>query len=257
MRIFTAVFALAGMVAAAGAQEIPAGARRSGADFMSAETRALQADDAANPAMLSVRDGEDIWNQKAGAAQKSCADCHGDATLSMRGAAARYPAYDAASARPLTLEGRINACRRDHQRAAEWPPENPDLLGLSAFVGLQSRGMPLAPPDDPRLTPFRAAGRALYTLRQGQLNLACAQCHDQRGDKKLGGSPVTQGQANGYPEYRLEWQSMGSLERRIRNCLIGVRAEPYTPDSPEMLALQVYLAQRAAGMVVETPAVRP
>ena len=29
------------------------------------------------------------------------------------------------------------------------------------------------------------------------------------------------------PEYRLEWQAMGSLDRRIRNCMVGVRAEPF------------------------------
>ena len=39
----------------------------------------MQDDDTANPGMLWVLDGEALWNRKAGAAGKSCADCHGDA----------------------------------------------------------------------------------------------------------------------------------------------------------------------------------
>ena len=50
---------------------------------------------------------------------------------------------------------------------------------------------------------------------------------------------------------------MGSLYRRLRNCLNGVRAEVFGPDSPEAAALALYLAVRAKGMRVETPAVRP
>jgi isoquinoline 1-oxidoreductase alpha subunit len=61
----------------------------------------------------------------------------------------------------------------------------------------------------------------------------------------------------GYPIYRLEWQTVGSLQRRIRGCLSGVRAEPFAGDSDEHLALEVFLAHRAAGLRIETPAVRP
>ena len=74
---------------------------------------------------------------------------------------------------------------------------------------------------------------------------------------KLAGAVIPQGHPNGYPEYRLEWQTMGSLTRRIRNCMVGVRAEPFPPDSAEMTALALFLAARAAGLKIETPAVRP
>jgi hypothetical protein len=66
-----------------------------------------------------------------------------------------------------------------------------------------------------------------------------------------------QGQATGYPIYRLEWQAPGSLARRIRNCMTGVRAEPLVAGSVEMVELELHLASRAMGMAVETPAVRP
>ena len=104
---------------------------------------------------------------------------------------------------------------------------------------------------------FYEAGRTLFTRRQGQLNLSCAQCHDDRAGQRLGGSVIPQGHANGYPEYRLEWQSVGSLERRLRNCMIGVRAEPFADDSLDLVELELYLGARANGLAVETPAVRP
>jgi sulfur-oxidizing protein SoxA len=105
--------------------------------------------------------------------------------------------------------------------------------------------------------PYYEAGKALFGMRQGQLNLACAQCHDDLAGQRLGGSVIPQGHPNGYPEYRLEWQAMGSLERRIRNCMVGVRAEPMADDSLELVELELYLGVRANGLKVETPAVRP
>jgi sulfur-oxidizing protein SoxA len=244
-------------MACATAVDIPAGERRSGYEFMSRETRAMQDDDVTNPGMLWVLDGEALWNRKEGAAARACADCHGDARARMKGVAARHPAWDAASGRPVNLEQRINACRTIRQQAAPLAYESRDLLALTAFVALQSRGMPAAVAIDDRTRPYRDAGRDTFNRRQGQLNLACAQCHDERWGKKLAGSTIPQAHPTGYPLYRLEWQSLGSLQRRLRNCMIGMRAEPYAYGAPEFVDLELYLMWRARGMPLEAPAVRP
>jgi sulfur-oxidizing protein SoxA len=239
------------------AGEIPPDQRRSGYSFMGPETRAMQDDDTSNPGMLFVLDGESLWNRKIGGAEKACADCHGDARDSMKGVAARYPAFDRAQGGPVTLDQRINLCRANHQEAAPLPYESHDLLALSAFVARQSRGLPITTGDDPALKPFVDKGRALFMQREGQLNLACANCHDDNWDRHLAGSPITQAQPTGYPEYRLEWQTLGSLQRRLRSCMTGVRAQPYDYGAPEIVALELYLMSRAHGMAMETPAVRP
>src|SRR5499433_776347 len=108
--------------------EIPMSERKSGYDFMGRETRAMQDDDTANPGMLAVLDGETAWQRKAGSAAKSCADCHGDASASMKGVAARYPAFDPARGRPINLEQRINICRVERQNATALPFEGKALL---------------------------------------------------------------------------------------------------------------------------------
>jgi len=78
------------------AGEIPPDQRRSGYELMARETRAIQDDDTTNPGMLWVLDGEALWNKKAGTTDRACAACHGDARTSMKGVAARYPAFDTA-----------------------------------------------------------------------------------------------------------------------------------------------------------------
>jgi sulfur-oxidizing protein SoxA len=239
------------------ASEIPSAERRSGFSFMTPETQAIQNDDTANPGMLWAKDGEALWTDKTGAAEKSCADCHNDVRTGMRGVAARYPGFDPAEARPVTLEQRINLCRSRHQQAPPLAYESHELLALTALIGRQSRGLPIEPNADKNLAPFLAAGRALFMQRQGQLNLGCANCHDDNGDKHLAGSAITQAHPTGYPEYRLEWQTLGSLERRMRSCLTGIRAKPYDYGAPELVELELYLMSRAAGMPMETPAVRP
>lgn len=215
-------------------------APRSGYDDASPTIRAMQDDDTSNPAMLAVADGQALWDGR-------CAGCHGDVS-SLRGVAARYPAYDPALGRPVLLEQRV---------AHTGPLTDPDLLALTALVGLQSRGLSMAVDASGPAVPFVQAGEALFRTRMGQLNLSCAQCHDDQAGQRLGGARVPQGHPNGYPIYRLEWQSIGSLYRRLRNCMTGVRAEPFAADSAERVALEFYLARRAAGLIVESPGVRP
>jgi len=229
---------------------------RSGYQDASPATRAMQDDDTSNPGFLWVQQGEAIWHEPSGSAAKSCADCHGDAA-SMRGVAARYPAYNARVGHPLTLEQRINLSRTADQGSEAFAPESDALLAITAFVGLQSRGMPMAVSPDGPARPYYKNGQRLFQTRMGQLNLSCQQCHDDFAGKRLAGALIPQGHPNGYPLYRLEWQGMGSLYRRIRNCITGVRGEPFAVDSPDLVDLELFLGVRATGLVVETPAVRP
>jgi L-cysteine S-thiosulfotransferase len=257
-RLALAALACGAVVAVLSAHaEIPLSERRSSYEDMSRDNKAMQDDDTANPAMLTVLDGEALWHTKMGSADKSCADCHGDAAVRMKGVAARYPAYETRRSQPLNLEQRINMCHTGLQRATPFAYEGKEMLALATYLELQSRGEPIAPPDDARLAPYREKGRELYNQRIGQLNLACVHCHDDNWGKSLAGNKIPQAHPTGYPIYRLEWQSVGSLQRRLRNCMIGLRAEPYPYGSPELVAMELYLMWRARGMKVESPAVRP
>jgi sulfur-oxidizing protein SoxA len=231
--------------------------KRSGFEFMSPQTQAMQSDAGSNPGMLWLIDGERQWQQAQSPANKSCATCHGDAAKSMRGVAARYPAFDARTRKPIDLMGQINLCRQRQQSAPPLARESDELLALSTYVAHQSQGMPITPAVDSRLRPFRENGRRWFERRLGQLQLSCAACHDERAGARLGGSVIPQGHPTGYPLYRLEWQTLGSLQRRLRGCLVGVRAEPFEFGAPEYVDIELFLMSRAAGLKIETPAVRP
>ena len=227
--------------------------RQSGFDFMSPATQALQKDDAQNPAFLWLKDGEQRF-------QAVCAKCHSASSRSgssMSGVAARYPAWDAAQGKPVTLSARIQQCQVRHVKGAPLAAESDALLGIESYVAHQSRGHAIQPPADARLAPFVEQGARLYRQRIGQLDFSCAQCHDDNAGRRLAGSTIPQAHPTGYPLYRLEWQAVGSLQRRLRHCMSGVRAEPYAFGSDELTVMELYLMQRAAGMLIETPAVRP
>jgi L-cysteine S-thiosulfotransferase len=230
------------------AQAQPVAPKRSGFADMSPATQALQNDDTQNPAWLWVQEGRQRF-------EADCARCH--PADSLRGAAARYPAWDTASGKPVTLPQRINLCRERHLRQPPLPSESDTMLALHSHVALQSRGLPIQPDADTRLAPWRERGETLFKRRMGQLDFSCAQCHDQHAGGRLAGALIPQGHPTGYPIYRLEWQGMGSLQRRLRNCMVGVRAEPFGAGSEENTALELHLMQRAAGLPLETPAVRP
>jgi sulfur-oxidizing protein SoxA len=231
-------------------------AKRSGTTFLSPSLQEQQRDDGANPGMLWVSQGKQIWQQVEGTAGKSCASCHGAAEDSMKGVAAHYPVVDAASGELLNIELRINKCRTQHQKAAAFAYEANELLALTSYVAFQSRGVPISVRVDGAAAPYFEAGRTFFHTREGQLDLACSQCHDDNVGRHLRGDVISQGQPTGFPIYRLEWQSVGSLHRRLRACSLGVRAHMFDYGAPEYLALELYLAWRAQGLEVETPAIR-
>ena len=249
MRFFPFLLVVVSTSLAAG--DIPLAERRSGYEFMSRETRAMQDDEATGPAAFSLLDGEALWIRKEGQAGVACASCH----ASMKGVAVRYPKVE--SGRMVNLEQQINVCRTARQKATPWAYESRELLALTAYVARQSRGMPIAIEWNEATARFLETGRAAFNRRQGQLNLSCAQCHDDNWGKRLAGSVIPQAHPTGYPIYRLEWEAMGSLERRLRNCMVGIRAETPAYGAPELVELELFLMWRARGMRLETPAVRP
>ncbi len=259
MRAFAFILAFAAICCAA---ETPAPPpprpvpMKGGIEFQSDAIRAMQADAFGNPGLLWVDRGAALWKTPAGARKASCASCHGADGESMKGVAVRYPSYVASLGGVVDVEQRINACVTTNQQAPALAWESQELLALSAFVASRSHGMAILPDPSPDMDAAYARGRTIYFQRQGQLNLACTNCHDASWGKRLLSEPISQGHPADWPAYRLEWQAMGSLERRLRACYLGVRAEMPPYGSADLVALEVYLARRAEGLVSNPPGVR-
>ncbi|WP_439496478.1 sulfur oxidation c-type cytochrome SoxA [Bosea sp. (in: a-proteobacteria)] len=243
-------FCIAMALSAAHAGEI-----KSGSSFLSPDMRRQQDDETRNPAWFWVDQGQELFSRKPenGA---TCLSCHAGPEQSLRGAATRYPQLDAASGKLLNLETRIEQCRVERQKQPAFGYESAELLALTAYVASLSRGLPMNVATEGAARPFFEEGKAFFERRQGQLNLSCMQCHDGLVGQRLRGDTISHGAGMGYPAYRLEWNGVGSLHRRLRACSLGVRATQFDYGSPEYLALELYLAGRAKGLPVETPAMR-
>ncbi len=224
---------------------------RSGLDFATPGLRQMQEDDVANPGMLWVAEGEQSWTEAAGSAGKSCADCHG-AIGAM--AKAGFPRRDPRDpGKLINLELQVERCRTERMGAPPLGYESQALLALTTAIRHQARGRLAVVAYDAEAI---AEGEREYRRRRGQLDLACSQCHVERAGKRLRDETLSQGQSNGFPAYRVRWQSVGSLHRRFQACNNAVGAEPSELGAQDYIQLEWYLAWRGRDLPVETPAVR-
>ncbi|MEM7522624.1 MAG: sulfur oxidation c-type cytochrome SoxA, partial [Pseudomonadota bacterium] len=164
----------------------------SGWRYRSDETQSLQTDDFENPAMVAVEYGEELWETPAGAENKSCADCHGDVS-ELAGLRAVMPKWSDEAGKPQALEQWINHSITTHQGADPWKWESAEMLAMTALIGLQSRGMPMAPETGGRMQEWQDKGETLYYTRVGQLDMACNQCHEDNNGQMIRADHLSQG----------------------------------------------------------------
>jgi L-cysteine S-thiosulfotransferase len=229
----------------------------SGWHFREAETRATQEDSFANPGMLAVERGEEIWSTVEGTAGQSCASCHEDASASMADVGATYPKWDADSGKPINVEQQINKCRTENMGAEAYAFDAEPQVSLTAFIKHQSLGKPMAINlDEGEMKEWWERGEELYYTRTGQLDFSCASCHEASMGRYIRADHLSQGQVNGFPTYRFNTGGMVSLHNRFRGCIRDTRAEMPAAFSDELMALETYVTWRGTGLSVETPAVR-
>ncbi|MFN3613322.1 MAG: sulfur oxidation c-type cytochrome SoxA [Rubrimonas sp.] len=197
----------------------------SGWHYREAETRALQADSFANPGMLAVERGAEIWETAEGPEGRSCAGCHGDASESMKTVGARYPTWSDSAGKPRNVELQIDACRTENLKVEAYPFDHPDQIALTAFIKHQAMGSTVQLDlDRGGMRDWWRRGEELYYTRHGQLNLACANCHEDNNGRYIRADHLSQGNVNGFPTFRLR-DGMVSLNNRLRGCFRDVRAE--------------------------------
>jgi sulfur-oxidizing protein SoxA len=229
--------------------------RRSGYTYMTDATRGVQDDDFENPGMLWVENGEALWSAK-GANGKSCASCHADAGKDMKGVSAAYPKFDKKSGKIITLEQMVNRQLVDKMGDKAVKFDCKKMLSLMTYIGTKSRGMAVNVKVDGKAKPFFEKGKAFFYKRRGQLDMSCANCHEDNAGNLIRANTLSEGQINGFPTYRLKWQKPGSVHRRFKGCNKNVRAKPYKAGSDEYSNLELFVKWRGRGLPVETPAVR-
>ena len=228
----------------------------SGQAFLSPSLKAMQSDASTNPISLWLEQARSLWTGTAG--QASCAQCHG-AVETMREAATHFPIWSAKQQKLLNLEDQILTCSERTLRPLK-SLENTEVLSLSALLHLSSAGLPFQISAQEEIKQQWQvelnAGAKLFTTRMGRMNLACTHCHDLNIGKTMRADVISPGHPTGFPIFKLSWQSMGSIDRRLRACYSGVQAEVPAPGSPELRQLELFLKSRAQGMPIEGPSLR-
>lgn len=222
--------------------------------FRTDETRALQMDDFDNPGILLTERGRDRWDTADGNTEQSCADCHGDVE-SMAGVRAIMPKINE-DGELWALENYVNNCRTERMEADAWGWNSEPMKDMTALISLQSRGMPVDVQMDGAYEPFWEQGREMYYTRYGQLELSCANCHEDSWGQMIRADHLSQGMSNGFPTYRLKNATIVPLHQRFRGCIRDTRGETFSEGSPEFIALELYVASRGLGLPIEGVAVR-
>jgi L-cysteine S-thiosulfotransferase len=242
------------------AQPWPNDSRLSGNAFLPPGLLKLQADVQDSPVSLWLDKGQQQWADTHGGA--SCKSCHG-APEALRKAVTTFPRLVAAGPgkglQLMNLEDQIVACRaRAGRHGAR--AEDDDVLALSALLHNSAKGLPIdvqAPREHAQEWQARLQqGTQLFATRLGRINLACVHCHEQSVGKQMRVDVISPGNPTGFPIYRMSWQKLGSMDRRLRACYSGVQAVIPPPGAPELRELELYLKVRANGMPLEGPSIR-
>ena len=228
----------------------------SGWHFRGEETRRMQEDDFDNPGMIFVEQAMEVWETPDGTENKSCASCHDNAEDSMVGVRATYPKWNEAAGEVRTVEMQINDCRENRMGAEPWKYTGGDMVNMTALIASVSRGLPINVAIDGPAQSTWEQGKDLYYTRTGQLELSCANCHEDHYGNMIRADHLSQGQINGFPVYRLKNTKLNAVHARFKGCVRDTRAETYKPGSPEFVALELYVASRGNGLSVEGPSIR-
>jgi sulfur-oxidizing protein SoxA len=229
-----------------------------GEEFLLPAMRALQADDFDNPAFSLVEAGEASWSAAEGTARKSCQDCHGGGPRNaVKGVAASYPKYAPDARQVITLQTRINLCRQNNLRALPLEEGSDRMTAMVAYLRWLARGSPsTVDVTGPNAEAFQR-GAKLYQTKLGLLQLSCAQCHNERFGQKFSADTLSQGHPLAYPVFRSSEGRIISLHERFRMCNRLARAEGRPDNSPDYVALELYINWRSKNLPITAPGVRP
>ncbi|XDA97071.1 sulfur oxidation c-type cytochrome SoxA [Sulfitobacter sp. LCG007] len=226
----------------------------SGWRFRTPETQALEMDDFDNPAFVLLEKAVETYDTAEGSEGKSCASCHGDVET-FAGLATTLPKVGE-DGKLHTMEDLINACRTERMGADEWKWSGEPMQTMVGLITSHSRGMPVNVAIDGAAEPFWNEGKEMYYTRYGQLELSCANCHEDNWGRMIRADHLSQGQSTAFPVYRLKQAALVSKHNRFRGCIRDTRAETFAEGSDEFRALELYVASRGNGLSIEGPGVR-
>lgn len=201
-----------------------------------------------------IEKGEELYNKKF-ANGNSLATCFPDTTVG-----GMYPYFDEKKKDVVSLTSAVNDCLRANGEK-EWNTQKGDMANFQAFLAFSTqeagKNFDIKIQSEAAKKAYEN-GKEYYYTQKGYLKLSCAECHIQGAGQRVRNeklSPLT-GQITHFPVFRLKWDELGTLERRISGCVLDQGQVPPKDESTQMKELLYFLAYMSNGMAVDGPDVR-
>jgi len=198
--------------------------------------------------------GEALYNKKF-ANGKSFKTCFPKADI-----AGNYPYYDEKKSTVVTITSAINACLVANGEK-KWKEKKGKIAHLEAYLSFQSQeaGKKMEIKiDSQAAADAYERGKKEYYAQRGYLKLSCATCHVQGAGQRVRAeymSPLL-GQVTHFPVFRLKWNGLGTLERRMNGCNKDQGENPHKTNSKWMKELLYFMAYMSNGMAIDGPDIR-
>ncbi len=194
--------------------------------------------------------GEELYN-----GTKGIKECFPDPAI-----AGEYPKFDEKQGKVVTLSVAINDCLKAHGQKP-WKLTKGKIADLEAFFAAKSKEagkkVHITIPSKAAAEAYERGKKAYYAQR-GYLKLSCANCHVQGSGNRVRReylSPLL-GATTHFPVYRLKWQGLGTLERRIKGCEKNQGENPHKPGSQWVSEILYFMAYMSNGLPVDGPDIR-
>lgn len=238
-----------------------------------AQYREMFGDD--NPAELMEIQGEEVWKTARGPKNVSLENCDlGLGAGKVAGAYAQLPRYFKDADRVQDLEARLAHCMVSQQGFkleevlakpfSEQGQPTTDMEALSAWIAGQSRGVPIAVPQNhPKEKQSYAIGEQLFNYRAGPYDFSCATCHSQSDKRiRLQNLPNLLEPASAraafatWPGYRISQGALRTIEWRMADCARQQRLPQLQFTSDGAISLITYMGVQAQGEPMSAPGLK-
>ena len=202
----------------------------------------------------AIDEGEELYNKKFKNG-KSLKSCFPDPAI-----AGDYPKFDDKKGEVVTLSSAINDCLIANGEKP-WNMKKGKITKVEAYFAAQSKEA--GKKVNIQINSKAAAeayerGKKEYYTQRGYLQLSCANCHVQGAGQRVRReylSPLI-GHSTHFPVYRLKWQGLGTLERRLGGCEKNQGENPHKPNSQWAKELLYFMAYMSNGLPVDGPDIR-
>jgi sulfur-oxidizing protein SoxA len=198
--------------------------------------------------------GEKLYNKKF-ANGNSIATCFPDPTKG-----GEYPKFDEAKKEVISLTSLIDSCLKDNGEKP-WNTKKGNMAAVQGFIAFKSTEAEKVVDikiDSKEAQEAYERGKKYYYSQRGYLKMSCATCHVQGTGQRVRNeymSPLL-GATTHFPVFRLKWDGLGTLERRMSGCITDEGQKPPKDTSKDMRELLYFMAYMSNGMKIDGPDLR-